>query len=874
MNKIHPLFQHLIAVGVFLLVTVIFCKPALDNDLILKQGDITGWQGMSNQSFEYKEAHGKMPLWSVSMFSGMPAYQIAIQGNYNPLYLIDRSLQLWLPKPLHFFFLACISFYILCVCLRIRLLPAIVGAIGFAFASFSPIIVTAGHDTQMTALAYCPAVIGGMILLMERKYFTGFVITTLFLALQVHQGHQQITYYLYLILGAIFISYAVRYIMEKNMKHLFKSAVILIVATILGLAVSAITLLPVYDFAKESKRGGQLVMDAPTSGDKVKDGKTVGLTRDYAFMWSYGKKETLSLMFPGVMGYGTHVANRDGESYIFPKLDENSNVAKYLTEKLNLPEEQAAGIALQQSTALYWGDQPFTNGPIYLGAIICFLFVLGMFVLDNKHKWWALIISIFGVLLAMGNNLPGFNYFMFDYFPFYNKFRVPTMTLVIPQIVFPIIAALTLQKLLTEDWSTILKKFKYTLATTALIFVIGFGAYATSDFSKEDRDRTLQFNRIINEGGDVQAKLGELNQQYRPLTDNQIYEGIYMSLGNQSDAQKTARGFVVALQEDRADLFMSDLISSLLYVSITILLIGLFLRRVINWQLMTIGIALLVTIDLLGFGGNYLNSYSFEEKDTYTENAFPLTEADKQILNDKDPNFRVFNTAGLDESKTSYYHKSIGGYHPAKLGIYDDLMAHQLNGRPNMSVVNMLNTKYFIQHDGTATRAIPNPNALGNVWFVNEVKWVKGPVEEMKALNDFDPAKTAVVDESLKNNLGAFSPADSTASIIMKKFDNDEIIYQSQSNAPHVAVFSEIFYKDWKAYIDGNPAPYVKANYVLRAMVVPAGNHEITFKFEPTIYHVGNTLSTISGWVVFLLFLIWVALEFRILSKKETNVQA
>lgn len=870
MNKIHPLFQHLIAVGIFLLVTVIFCKPALDNDLILKQGDVTGWQGMSNQSFEYKEAHGKMPLWSVSMFSGMPAYQIAIEGSYNPLHLIDRTLQLWLPKPLHFFFLACISFYIMCMCMKIRLWPAVAGAIGFAFASFSPIIVTAGHDTQMTALAYCPAVIGAMILLMEKKYFTGFALSTLFIALQVHQGHQQISYYLYLILGAIFISYAIYYIRQKNIMHIVKSAGILAVATILGLAVSAITLLPVYDFSKESKRGGQLVLDAPTSGDKVKDGKTVGLSRDYAFMWSYGKKESLSLMFPGVMGHGTHVAQRDNDTYIFPKLDESSNVAKYLGEKLNLPEEQAANIALQQSTALYWGDQPFTNGPIYLGAVICFLFILGMFVLDNKHKWWALAISVLGILLALGHNLPGFNYFMFDYFPFYNKFRVPTMTLVIPQIVFPIIAALALQKLFTEDWSSILKKFKYAMLTTGLVFVIALGAYATSDFSKENRERTQQFNKIVSEGGDIQTKLGELNKQYRPLSDNQLYEGIYMNLMNQPDAQKTARGFVVALQADRADLFMSDIITSLIYVSIAILLIGLFLRKIISWQVMTIVMSLIITIDLLGFGSNYLNSYSFEEKDMYTENAFPLTEADKQILSDKDPNFRVFNTAGLDESKTSYYHKSIGGYHPAKLGIYDDLMAHQLTGRPNMAVVNMLNAKYFIQNN----LAIRNPNALGNVWFVDEVKWVKGPVEEMKALNDFDPANVVVIDESWKAKFANFTPADSTASITMTKFDNDEIMYQSKSSAPHVAVFSEIYYKDWKAYIDGKPADYAKANYVLRAMVVPAGTHEIVFKFEPTIYHIGDKLSAISGWIVFVLFLIWVALEFRVLGKKEKSLKA
>ncbi|MBX2940434.1 MAG: YfhO family protein [Ferruginibacter sp.] len=870
MKKIHPLLQHVIAVAAFLLATVIFCKPATDSDLILKQGDVTGWQGMSNQSYEYKKVHGQVPLWVTSMFGGMPAFQVAIEGTYIPIHLVDRALQLWLPKPMHFFFLACISFYIFCLCLRIRLLPAIIGAIGFAFASFSPIIVTAGHDTQMTALAYCPAVIGGVVLLMEKKYFTGFALSTLFIALQVIQGHQQITYYLYLILAAMCIAYAIRFIKQKEMGHVFKAGGLLILASVLGIAVSSITLLPVYDFAKYSKRGGQLVMDPSTSKDKIKDGKTVGLTRDYAFMWSYGKTETLSLMFPGVMGYGTHIGEMEGETYVFPKIDEKSHVGKFLTDKLNVPEDQAANIALQQSTALYWGDQPFTNGPVYLGAVMCFFFILGMFLLDGKHKWWMLTISIIGILLALGKNLPGFNYFMFDYFPFYNKFRVPTMTLVIPQIIFPMVAAMTIHLLMDEKKSISWKKMQWALITTGLVFVMALGVYASADFSKEDRERTRQFNQIIAQGGnDMEQKMMELNQQSRPLTDNQIYEGLYMNFSGQPDAQKTARSFVTALQKDRAALFMSDILRSFLFVLIAAILTVLIIRNKISAAIMAGGVLLLTLIDQLGFGMKYMNKYSFEPKDKYEENAFPLTEADKQILRDPDPNFRVFNTAGLDESKTSYYHKSIGGYHPAKLGIYDDLMAYQLSGRPNMAVLNMLNAKYFIQQDGNGARAFQNPDALGNVWFVQSVQWANGPVEEMKALTGLDPKQTAVIDATFKNQVPDFKPADSASSIRMSKFDNDEIQYQSEAAAPHLAVFSEVYYKDWKAYINGKPAPYVKANYVLRAMVVPAGKNEITFRFEPNIYHLGNTISTITGWLVFLLFLVWVALEININRKQK-----
>ncbi|HCF64085.1 MAG TPA: hypothetical protein DEU93_07975 [Chitinophagaceae bacterium] len=614
------------------------------------------------------------------------------------------------------------------------------------------------------------------------------------------------------------------------------------------------------------------MMDAGESKDKIKDGKTVGLTRDYAFMWSYGKTETLSLMFPGVMGYGTHVGEKDGEFYVFPKIDSKSNVGKFLTEKLNVPEDKADNYALNQSTKLYWGDQPFTNGPVYLGAVMCFFFILGMFLLDGKHKWWMLTICIIGILLALGKNLPGFNYFMFDYFPFYNKFRVPTMTLVIPQIIFPMLAAMTIHALMEQKQTFPWKRVKYALFTTAGVFVLALGVYASSDFSKEDRERTRQFNQIVAQGGnDMEQKLMELYQKSRPLTDNQLYEDFYFNISGQPDAQKTARAFVTAMQKDRAALFMSDILRSFLFVLIAAALTVLVIRNKISALIMSGGILLLTLIDQLGLGMKYLNEYSFEYKDKYEENAFPLTEADKQILSDPDPNFRVFNTAGLDESKTSYYHKSIGGYHPAKLGIYDDLMAYQLSGRPNMAVLNMLNAKYFIQNDGSGARAFQNPDALGNVWFVQSAQWVNGPVEEMKALTGLDPAQTAVIDASFKDKVPEFKPADSTSSIRMVKFDNDEINYQSDAAAPHLAVFSEIYYKDWKAYINGKPAPYVKANYVLRAMVIPAGKNEITFRFEPNIYHLGNTISTITGWLVFLLFLVWVALEINIGRKRKTE---
>ncbi|MEJ7627242.1 MAG: YfhO family protein [Ferruginibacter sp.] len=864
---------HLVAVGVFLIVAIIFCKPALESGVILKQSDVSGWQGMSQQAFEYKEQHGRFPLWITNMFSGMPAYQIVLEGAWSPLAIIDKAFQLWLPQPMNFFFLACICFYFLCLCLRIRPYAAILGAVAYAYCSFSPIIITAGHNTQMFALGYAPAVLGAVILIFEKKYFAGFTLATLFTALQIGQGHQQISYYLFIVLAAMTIAYAIRFIRARETTHLLRSVGLLIVAGIVGVAVNALVLLTVYDFSKESKRGGQLVMDGSDKKDAVKDGKTTGLSKEYAFQWSYGKAETFSLMFPGVMGYGTHIAERDGEVYMFPKVNESSASVQYMSEKLSAPEDQVVNFI---SPELYWGTQPFTNGPIYLGAVICFLFLFGLFYLDNKHKWWILIASVFGILLSWGSNLPGFNYFIFDNFPLYNKFRVPTMALVIPQLLFPVMAVLAINKLLDNDDNTVLKKFKHSLFAMGAVFIFALGFYMTSSFSQEDRKRTIEFNKIYDpQDKEMQSKIGGLNNAIMPLKDNRLYEKLVMNFASDPNAKKTAKEIVSEVRKDRAGFLLSDIIRSFIFVVITAALIFLFLKKKINTTLFLIGITLVASIDLLSFGMKYLNAQSFGNKEDYEAKEFPVSPADQLIKQDPDLNFRVFNMAGGDpfqESKTSYYHKSIGGYHPAKLGIYDDLAAYQLNpGAPNLAVLNMLNTKYVIQQQGNDVGAARNPGALGNVWFVRAVKFVNGPVEEMKALSNFNPKDTAIVDAKYKNLISNITVAESSSSIRMTAFDNDAISYQSNGAGSHAAIFSEIFYKDWNAYIDGKPAEIFKANYVLRGLVIPAGTHKIDFKFEPALFYSGRTISNITTWFLMALLVAFIFFQVRN-SRKNSSI--
>jgi hypothetical protein len=394
------------------------------------------------------------------------------------------------------------------------------------------------------------------------------------------------------------------------------------------------------------------------------------------------------------------------------------------------------------------------------------------------------------------------------------------------------------------------------------VFVIAAVLYFTMDYSSENKKRTAAITEAFSPNNpNLRASLDSINRVYPAESDNQVYENLlYQSKGNAA----VAHGILAGLREDRQKAFGSSIVRSLIYVLLAMGLGFLFIKKKVNALVMLGGLGLLTAIDLITFDSNYLNNYSFDSKERYEGNEFPLTAADQAILKDKDPNFRVLNATVRDpytaDSRTSYYHKSIGGYHPARLGIYDDLIEYQLSGSPNPAVLNMLNTKYVIEESQQGKpEAQLNPNALGNVWFVKNIKWVHGQVEEMKAMNNLNPTETAIVDDQFKGALtGDITPADSTASIKQVAFDNEDVKYESNSAGAHLAVFSEIFYKDWKAYIDGKPASYGKADYVLRTMVIPAGKHTIEFKFEPKAYYTGSAITSIAAWILTLLILAYI----------------
>jgi hypothetical protein len=803
-KKILP---HVIAVAVFLIVAVVFCKPAIEGKVVY-QHDLQGWRGMVQQSEEFKATYGHYPLWTNSLFSGMPAYQIAMDATHSlSMGHLEKLISLGLPQPINFFFLACICFYFLCIVLRINPWIGILGALAYAYSTYDPVIIMVGHVTKMASMAYAPAVLGAFLLILQKKYWTGSALLLLFSFLMISQNHVQIVFYTLLIALAIAIAYAVKAIKEKETLHLFKSAALALTAGLIGLAASAITLMPTSEYVKETMRGGRSELtDSTNLGNKTKG----GLDKDYAFNWSYGIDETLTLLVPGIYG-----GSSGGE------LTENSAVAKTLLDQ-GVPEDNAVQIA--RSLPTYWGPQPNTSGPVYLGAIICFLFIFGLVYLTSWHKWWIASITLIALMLAWGSNFKIFNYFLFDYLPVYNKFRAPTMALVIPQLTAALMAALVLQKFFFggDAKELLFKKLKLSVYITAGILALTTLLYFSFNYSNQNDTR--------------------IKENFA----NNMLQGQQPSPQLQAQANDFGQSIVRALAEDRKGMFGSDLLRTILFIAAAMVVLGLFAKNKINATAALVVLIALSVFDLLPVGKRYLNENNFVEK-TNIEDEFAITDADRLIKQDPDHNnFRIYNSDDpYNNAKPSYHHNSIGGYNPAKLAIYQDLIERQLS-KGNMRVFDMLNTKYFVVQDPSTGKsaAQQNPGAMGNCWLVKNIQFVNNADEEMKALDNFNPKDTAVIDKRYQAKVKGTPQFDSTASIKLLANINDTVRYAFNAASPQFAVFSEIYYdKGWNVYVDGNPSDYVRVNYVLRGMSLPAGNHNIEFRFEPESYKKGNSIA-------------------------------
>ncbi|MFN3666163.1 MAG: hypothetical protein ACK4S0_08395, partial [Sediminibacterium sp.] len=735
------LLPHAIAVGIFLVVAVIFCKPALEGQ-VLNQSDVSHWKGMAQDLFNYKATHGHYPLWNNNLFGGMPAYQIAMEAAnpITPIYF-HQLFMLFLGKPIGFFFLLCIGFYFLSQVIGTKPWIGILGSIAYAYATYDPVIIAVGHDTKMQAMAYMPALLGALWLIYKKEYWWGAALTALFSFLLIAMNHLQVTYYFLIMAGIMTIAFMIQWIKQKDYKHLGISLAIALSMGALGVGPNIVSLATTSDYAKATMRGGSIMLDSTGTATKSK-----GLEIDYAFYYgSYGLAETYTFLVPGIYG-----GSSGGE------LDINSNFAKKALER-GIPEEQAAQIAGYMPT--YWGPQPMTSGPVYFGAIICFLFILGMVYLKTWHRWWILAVCILAVMMSWGSNFMGFNSFLFNNLPLYNKFRAPSIILILPQLLFPLLGIMALQQLLFEEKNKAiaLASLKKAVYITGAFILGAVLLYFSFDY------------------------IGK---------DDQIKNMLTQMLGGN---QEEANSFYNVLKEDRRSMFGSDLIRSIIFIAGAVALLWFAIQQKLKTMYALVAILVLSSADLFTVGKRYLSEKNFQDAEVVNESQFAPTPIDQQILSDTTkPRVLNLTTDPYTDAITAYHHRSVGGYHPAKLSIYNDLIQFQLNKQPmNIGVLNMLNTRYFIvpnPQNGQPGLQV-NPAALGHVWFVKGIQYEKDPGAVMKAMNQFSPADTAIVEEQYKAAIPFAPEFDSTANIAQVLNDNDLIRYRSNSTKNQFAVF-------------------------------------------------------------------------------------
>ncbi len=788
-------WPYLIAIVAFLAITVVYFSPVLEGKK-LRQADVTNWKGMSKEIKDHREATGEEPLWTNSMFGGMPAYQISVHYKNNFINSIGKIFKLGLPHPIDIVFLYFLGFFILLLVMRVNPWLSVLGALGFAFSSYFFIILEAGHNTKANAIAYMAPVLAGIILAYRGKYLWGLALTAFFLALELGANHLQITYYLLMIVVLYGVFQFFENLREKKLPHFYKASGVLLTAAILAVSVNIANIWSTYEYGKYTIRGkSELTSESHN--------RTSGLDIDYATQWSYGVPETFTLLIPDFMGGGSgRTPDMDSKTY--------EELQKYF------PKNQANQYI--NFFSMYWGKQPFTSGPVYAGAIFVFLFILGLFVVKGKYKWWLLSATVLSIMLAWGKNFMPLTEFFLHYVPGYNKFRAVSTTLVIAEFCIPLLGILAVKEIASGkiDAKATVQKLAYALGTTVgLILLVMLFAGSAFDFSAASDARLLQ-------------------------------AGLPQSI-------------LDALEADRLSLLRSEGIRSILFILIASVALWAIIKQKIKKEYAFIILILAATIDMWAVNRRYLSTENFEDS-RKVESPFTPTAADLQILQDNEPNFRVLNTTvnTFNDASTSYYHKSIGGYHGAKLRRYQEIIDNHIANN-NMKVLNMLNTKYFIM-SGADKQAVArlNPAALGNAWTVDKIRFVDNADDEIDALVDFNPAAEAVVDKRFEGTIGDFvAQPDSAASIKLKSYLPNELIYEFNSEKDEAVVFSEIYYdKGWKAYIDGEEAPYFRTNYILRGMIVPKGQHEIKWEFRPKAYYTGTAISGISSGLSIILMLI------------------
>ncbi len=806
MKKLLP---DLIAILAFVLLSFAYFFPADIENRILFQHDTAAGAGAGQEVKEYYEQTGERSRWTNSLFGGMPMYQIAPSyDSTKSLQWVQKAYQLFLPDYVCLTFMLMLGFYILLRVFGIPVWLAGLGGIMWAFSSYFFILISAGHIWKFITLAYVPPTIAGIVLAYRGKLLWGGILTALFVALQITSNHVQMSYYFFFVILFFVGAYFEKAWRTKTLPQFFKASAVLIGAALVGIAANVSNLYHTYAYSKETMRGKSELVQ---TGDAAKQTSS-GLDRDYITQWSYGIDETLTLLVPNFKG-GASAALSQSETAMSKANPMYSSLYGSLTQ--------------------YFGTQPMTSGPVYVGAFVLFLFVLGCFIVKGPLKWALIGATFFSIVLSWGKNFMPLTDFFIDYVPLYNKFRAVSSILVIAEFTIPLLAIFALKRLLEEP--EILKQEKKPLGIS-LLLTAGIALL-------------------------LAVAPGSIGSGYVPAQEAQMLQN---AVNQQMIPANELSGILANLGEMRAELVSSDALRSFIIIGIGCSLLWLYASGKLRSSLTIAGITILCLADMWGVNKRYLNDAQFVPHSIRTE-TFTKTNTDELILQDTSLDYRVLNfaTSTFDDNNTSYWHKSVGGYHPAKLRRYQEMIEHHIS--PEMQaaykaiataggemdsvdankfrVLNMLNTKYFIFPAGQQRQTVPilNPHAYGNAWFVNKVQYVNNANEEIDALDSIIPTETAVVDARFKDVLKGTTESykDSLSSIRLTSYAPNRLTYETNNAQDGIAVFSEIYYPDgWHVTIDGQPAELARADYILRTMYVPAGQHTIEMRFDPTSLHV------------------------------------
>ncbi|WP_299889593.1 YfhO family protein [uncultured Lacinutrix sp.] len=805
-STLKKLLPHFLVFVGFIILSLAYFSPVLQGKQIL-QSDIVQYSGMAKQQRDFKETTGNETYWTNSAFGGMPTYQLGARYPHNYIKKLDLALR-FLPRPADYLFLYFLGFYILLLSLKVDFKLAALGALAFGFSTYLVIILGVGHNSKAHAIAYMPLVLSGIILTFRRKYIVGFIITALAMGLELVSNHFQMTYYLLLLVIVLGLVYLIDAYKKQLLPHFFKSVGVLVAAVVLAIGLNATNILATQEYVKESTRGKSELTINPNGSTKIAE---TGLPKEKITEYSYGFWETFNLYIPRFLGGGmSEDVGKDSAFYNF-----------YIAQGASPLQAKDA----VKSSPMYWGDQPIVEAPAYIGAVVLFLFVLALFLVKGRLKWWLVGGTILSLLLSYGKNLSFLTDFFIDFVPFYDKFRAVTSIQVILELCIPVLAIFALVRLFNDYEKTEdkLKALKFTFGITAgfaILFLV-FRYIGVLDF-EGIRDTSFRDN-------------------YGP-------------------------DFLNAIVQDRKSIFTKDTLRTLFLVLLSAGTVYLFLKKKLSEAKVVIVFAILIVFDLVGVDRRYVNTENFVSARQVSQ-PFQKNAADTQIEKDKG-DFRVLDlTSG--GAKASFFHNSLTGYHAAKLKRYDELFDFYI-ARNNMNVLNMLNTKYIIAED-EAQKPYPylNEDANGNAWFVEELKVVNSANAEIKALENLNTKRVAIIDKAQTEYFESFrhtNPTtkitnynhivDSLASIKVLEYKPNYIKYESKNLNEGLAVFSEVYYKNgWHAYIDGKPTPIYRVNYVLRAIETPKGRHIVEFKFEPEVVETGSTISLASSGLLLLLIL-------------------